>query len=368
MTTNHADRRWGMLLCGLCTVPLVACGAAQVPVELKHARAEYKRAEQGPAAKLAPADLHEAHVILNKAEQAFKDDDKSPDARDLAYIAWRRAQLAQAKAEMSRAEQVRAEAVQRAQMIQQQQAAATKNQLSQTQRDLAAQQQQSQSQMAEQQTRLQTEQLARAQAEEAARIAEQKLAKLVEIRHDDRGTVLSLSGSVLFGSGKSALLRTGLRRLDQVAQALKTTKGRMVVEGYTDSRGRDAKNLALSEARAKTVRAYLISRGVASDQVVAVGLGESNPIADNATAEGRANNRRVEIVIEPGSQPAGPATPGAPGMTEGDEDQGKVKAPDETGKDMKVKDKAKKAKVKDVKGTDKKAGDTKYDDSDDLKD
>ena len=269
---------------------------------------------------------------------------------------------------MSRAEQVRAEAVQRAQMIQQQQAAATKHQLSQTQRDLAAQQQQSQSQMAEQQTRLQTEQLARAQAEEAARIAEQKLAKLVEIRHDDRGTVLSLSGSVLFGSGKSALLRTGLRRLDQVAQALKTTKGRMVVEGYTDSRGRDAKNLALSEARAKTVRAYLISRGVASDQVVAVGLGESNPIADNATAEGRANNRRVEIVIEPGSQPAGPATPGAPGMTEGDEDQGKVKAPDETGKDMKVKDKAKKAKVKDVKGTDKKAGDTKYDDSDDLKD
>jgi outer membrane protein OmpA-like peptidoglycan-associated protein len=352
MTTQHANRTVRMWLTGLCTLPMLACAATQPSVELTNARNEYAKAEKGIAAKLAPADLHEAHATLAKAEAAFQEDAMAPDSRDLAYIAWRRAQLAQAKAEMARAEQVRADAAQRMTALQAQQAAATRERLSQTQKELADQQQQMQNQSQQFRNDRDRMQAERAEADRKAKEAEDKLSKLAEIRHDDRGTVLTLSGSVLFASGKSRLLPSASRKLDQVAQALKETEGKLVIEGYTDSRGSDAKNQVLSLARAQAVRSYLITHGVADDKVAAVGMGESNPIADNKSTEGRANNRRVEIVIQPVSQPAGPGTPTTPGKD------------DDKGKKSKAGDKS-----KEPKGThDKKSGDTKIDSGDDLKD
>jgi outer membrane protein OmpA-like peptidoglycan-associated protein len=83
-----------------------------------------------------------------------------------------------------------------------------------------------------------------------------------------------------------------------VATALTDRKENIVVEGHTDSRGSDSYNLDLSERRAQSVRDYLVTRGVSANHCRAVGYGESRPVADNRTAEGRANNRRVEIVIE----------------------------------------------------------------------
>lgn len=74
---------------------------------------------------------------------------------------------------------------------------------------------------------------------------------------------------------------------------------RIVVEGHTDSQGSQAFNLHLSTRRAQAVRDLLISRGVAEDRIRSEGLGFSRPIADNKSAEGRANNRRVELVIQP---------------------------------------------------------------------
>ena len=90
-----------------------------------------------------------------------------------------------------------------------------------------------------------------------------------------------------------------LFRSDQVAEALKQqdAQKRMVVEGHTDSMGSDSTNQPLSLNRATAVRNYLVSRGVASDRITATGMGSSHPIVDNKTAENRANNRRVEIVI-----------------------------------------------------------------------
>ena len=73
----------------------------------------------------------------------------------------------------------------------------------------------------------------------------------------------------------------------------------MVVEGHTDSQGSASSNQDLSQRRAEAVRDYLVSRGIAGDRLTAQGFGPSRPIADNGTAEGRANNRRVEIVIPP---------------------------------------------------------------------
>lgn len=72
-------------------------------------------------------------------------------------------------------------------------------------------------------------------------------------------------------------------------------KAKFVVVGYTDSVGSDAYNQKLSEQRADAVRAWLVDNGVNGDRVTSAGKGESNPIADNATAEGRAKNRRVEL-------------------------------------------------------------------------
>jgi outer membrane protein OmpA-like peptidoglycan-associated protein len=76
---------------------------------------------------------------------------------------------------------------------------------------------------------------------------------------------------------------------------------KIVVEGYTDSTGTDAVNIPLSEARASEVRAYLISRGVPDQNIVAKGFGDARPIASNKTPEGRASNRRVEIVVPTGA-------------------------------------------------------------------
>jgi outer membrane protein OmpA-like peptidoglycan-associated protein len=104
---------------------------------------------------------------------------------------------------------------------------------------------------------------------------------------------------VLFASGQSSLLANARPKLDEVAQALeKSEADTFVVEGHTDSRGSESTNQELSYRRAQTVRDYLVERGVPSEKIRAVGHGKARPVADNGTADGRANNRRVEIVIQ----------------------------------------------------------------------
>jgi outer membrane protein OmpA-like peptidoglycan-associated protein len=111
--------------------------------------------------------------------------------------------------------------------------------------------------------------------------------------------VITLSGSVLFASDQAELLPEAQTKLSQVADALMSTKERnILVEGYTDSRGSAAHNLDLSQRRADAVRTFIISRGYEADKMQARGIGKESPVASNASAEGRANNRRVEIVVE----------------------------------------------------------------------
>jgi outer membrane protein OmpA-like peptidoglycan-associated protein len=125
------------------------------------------------------------------------------------------------------------------------------------------------------------------------------LAALAAVKEEERGIVVTLSGSVLFRSAKSTLLSSAKVKLDQVADALLAVRARnLIVEGHTDSRGSESYNQGLSQRRADSVRDYLVQRGYPADRIVARGKGKGSPIADNASAEGRANNRRVEIVIE----------------------------------------------------------------------
>jgi outer membrane protein OmpA-like peptidoglycan-associated protein len=102
---------------------------------------------------------------------------------------------------------------------------------------------------------------------------------------------------VNFEDAKAVLLPESRAILDVVAQSLVANpEVRLEVAGHTDSRSPADYNLWLSRARAEAVRAYLIERGVAADRLVAKGYGFTRPVATNATAEGRARNRRVELI------------------------------------------------------------------------
>ena len=118
--------------------------------------------------------------------------------------------------------------------------------------------------------------------------------------------VIMISGHVLFASGKSELLPSAQTKLTEVANALKMAHPgtTILVEGHTDSHGSKVLNLELSQRRAQAVRDYLAAQGIAPERIKAEGLGFTRPVANNKTAEGRANNRRVEIVVQPAGGPA----------------------------------------------------------------
>ncbi|MFN8625757.1 MAG: OmpA family protein [Candidatus Binatia bacterium] len=104
--------------------------------------------------------------------------------------------------------------------------------------------------------------------------------------------------SVHFDFDKATLKADAKPILDEAVQVLKREGGvDIVVEGHTDSVGTDAYNLSLSRRRAETVRTYLVDRGIARSRITAEGLGESKPVASNETADGRAQNRRVELHV-----------------------------------------------------------------------
>ena len=106
-------------------------------------------------------------------------------------------------------------------------------------------------------------------------------------------TVYTLPGTA-FGTGSAQLAPAGEDSLILLADALHGKTG-IRVEAYTDSQGSDAANLALSQKRADAVRSVLIAAGLPASRVQALGKGEAQPVADNATAAGRGRNRRVEI-------------------------------------------------------------------------
>ena len=109
---------------------------------------------------------------------------------------------------------------------------------------------------------------------------------------------IEIKQTVYFDTNKATIKAVSFELLDEVAQALKDNPTiKVEVQGHTDSQGNDKSNLKLSQNRANSVRTYLIKQGIAGDRMTAKGYGENVMIADNRTAEGRAQNRRVEFVI-----------------------------------------------------------------------
>lgn len=113
----------------------------------------------------------------------------------------------------------------------------------------------------------------------------------------DRGLVVTL-GDVLFDAGEARLKPSANRTVLKLVQFLQLNPRRIVrIEGYSDSSGKREENLELSKARAQTVADALIDLGVEASRVEVQGFGESFPVAENASAKGRAQNRRVEILF-----------------------------------------------------------------------
>jgi outer membrane protein OmpA-like peptidoglycan-associated protein len=261
----------------------LGCGSTLPPKELVDARAAYQSASKGPAAQQSPAELHIAKQSLDQAERSFSDDGDSPMTKDYAYIAIRKAQLAEASA--------------RALIAQKDKEGAERDYHSTTEKDLAS----TKHSLEKTQDQLAQEKVAREAAEKKAAQALADLQKIAAVKQESRGMVITLSGSVLFASNESTLLPAAMVKLNEVADAL--IKGNpdsnITVEGHTDSQGQRQYNMDLAKKRADAVRDQLVSRGVASDRIKSAGIGPDRAIADNKTAEGRANNRRVEIIVEP---------------------------------------------------------------------
>ncbi|HZJ62445.1 MAG TPA: OmpA family protein [Kofleriaceae bacterium] len=281
---------------------LLACSAHLAPKELVDARAAYDRAAASNAPKLVPAELHVARESLDVAERKFADDPDSQDAIDSAYIAMRKAQRAEALGDAAAAnnskviaerEQTRTQQA----IIENQQGKLqkTESQLAK-ERDTLAKERDS---LAKQIQMTAEERQKRIDAEKKAHDAMDALSQSLAVKADTRGTVITLSGGVLFATGQATILPGAQAQLNQVADALRTqAEHHFTVEGHTDNQGTDAINNDLSNRRANAVRDYLVVRGVAAAAITAQGVGSTRPVADNKTTEGRAMNRRVEIIVD----------------------------------------------------------------------
>lgn len=288
---------------GRTPIGTAARGATQMAEDARVLTLRKKEAEREEAARRAAADAQakaeaDAEAAKRDAEQAQAQ--ANEDAR-------RRAEAEQARAQ---AEQQQA-ALQAQQQQAQAQLAAARNSADDAQRRLQdAQNQLAQAEQERQQAELQSQQAqqqtqeAQRQAQEAIREKEQMRARLLaqlnqvlQTRDTARGLIVSMP-DVLFDFNKYTLKPEARERLAKISGIVEAYPGlRLQVEGHTDSIGSDEYNLQLSEKRAGSVRAYLVSNGVPPDSVSAQGFGKADPVADNGTPSGRKLNRRVDMVV-----------------------------------------------------------------------
>jgi outer membrane protein OmpA-like peptidoglycan-associated protein len=283
------------------TLALLA-GCATQPKEsetLTMARQVVAEASQNPAVeRFAPLALQQAQETLNLAEAAWRSQDIEA-AEHRAYLALKRAQTAQA---LARRDQVilsgfQAADQQQLALLQERERQAQMARQQAQQAMTAAERARSEAERARQQYQAQLEQQ-RAELERAR----SQLAEL-EPKQTERGIELTLD-EVLFPFNSAELQPGNERTIQRLAQFLQASPdAQILIEGHTDAVGTDQYNQQLSEQRAESVRQALAQQGIGRERVRSVGLGEDFPVASNQEPQGRAQNRRVEVVIAQGEIP-----------------------------------------------------------------
>ncbi len=286
-------------------VSLAACASTPpTNAALDDAKAAYAQAAADPAAmRSAPVELHKAEEALRRATDAQQRGAERTEVDHYAYIAKQRTEIALAARSIYQSDEAVKEAAKQRDAI----VIESRTRDADTQRRIAevarmdAATQRTQAEMARDvaSANAVAAQSAQAQAVAARADADSLAAQLAELkaRPTERGMVLTL-GDVLFDTGGASLSAGASGPIDHLATFLKKNLGRTAsIEGYTDSTGGQGMNQALSERRAEAVKNALVDRGVAANRISARGLGEAQPVATNATASGRQQNRRVEIVL-----------------------------------------------------------------------
>jgi outer membrane protein OmpA-like peptidoglycan-associated protein len=231
-------------------------------------------------------------TIRKMQDQASAMEKAAADEKD----AEARARTAQAEADRESAERARAEANRAAAQAEQakSEAQAEAERASMQRAAAVAEQQAAQAQLAQAHQSAEQAEREKVQLREQLR---QQLNVILETRETARGLIVNMS-DVLFDSGKYSLKPGAREKLAKVSGIILAHPGlKLEVEGHTDNVGSDEYNQRLSEQRANSVRDYLVAQGLPSDAISALGLGKSSPVSTNATAVGRQENRRVELVV-----------------------------------------------------------------------
>jgi outer membrane protein OmpA-like peptidoglycan-associated protein len=296
------------------------------PLELYEAINAVQIAQAAGAGKYAQSTLATAQQDLQNAQAM--DTRKGDRKQEITYAreavqASEDARIITIRKEKAEDEAHQREATQQAQQ-KAQQAALDAQQAAQQQAQAEAQAQAAQA--AAQQAQAQQAQ-AQAQAAAAQQQTEQmrerlrtQLNDVLATRETARGLIVNMS-DVLFDFGKYSLKQDAQVKLARVSGILLTYPGlKLQVEGYTDNIGSDAYNQKLSQQRADAVRDFLMAQGVQAGGITSTGYGKADPIADNTTNAGRAQNRRVQLVVSGAAigvqQEQGPAA-GSGGQPQG---------------------------------------------------
>ncbi|HKU41089.1 MAG TPA: OmpA family protein [Polyangiales bacterium] len=271
------------LTSGVLASALCACASGPTR-ELSDARRAYDEAEDSPAAQRNPAELQRARVALDRAEAAHDEDPGSAREKRLAERAEYRAKLAM-NADHARP------------AWRDEQAAARREEAAMEREDQRAERN---ARVADRDDRTAVPVRSSKLQDRKAESALQNLGQVANVKQEPRGVVITLSGSLLFPSGDEKLSPVARKNLDQVAHALaqQPADTTFQVEGYTDDTGSPKQNEQLAEQRAKAVADHLIASGIDASRIKVVSHGEDDPVANNDSPEGRAANRRVEIVVE----------------------------------------------------------------------
>jgi outer membrane protein OmpA-like peptidoglycan-associated protein len=293
---------------------------SKVPLEVEEARNAVQIAKNSGAQQYAPDTLSKAQQSLSNAEAMLKKGDKKvivQNSRDAVQNAAEAVQMTMQRKEEEAQAQERAAAAQRtaeaqaqaqAASAQQQQEAAARQQAELQKQQAQLEAQRDAQARAQAEARSQQDAQAAAQAQQAAAQSElekqqlraallQQFNRILPTTDTPRGLKANLA-DVLFATGKYELQPTAREALAKFSGIVVAHPGlKLQVEGYTDTVGGDTYNQTLSENRANSVRAYLINQGIEPTAITAIGYGKSNPAANNDTAAGRQQNRRVEIII-----------------------------------------------------------------------